>query len=269
MFLRHFIDDCLDLNQQNEFFLFKNNPHREIIVGKPDQEMTTNRIVKVMSAAPIFKGLNVEQLESIRYISITKDCAKGQTIFSEGDDGNGFYIIVSGRVKIYKASSDGKEQILHIFGPGEPFGEVPVFTGASFPATAVCIAKTQLLFFPKPAFIDLITKNPMLSIKMLGLLSLRLREFTVHIENLSLKEVPGRLSSYLLYLSEEQGRTDCVNLNVSKSQLASLLGTIPETLSRIFARMTTGNLIRVQGNEIYLTDRDGLEKLADIGKLAA
>lgn len=239
----------------------------EQISAMPDQKMTTNRIMNVMSAAPIFNGLTVDQLESIRRIAVEKDFSKGQIIFSEGDSGNGFYIIVFGRVKIFKSSSDGKEQILHIFGPGEPFGEVPVFTGALFPATAVCISKAQLLFFPKDSFIGLISKNPMLSVKMLGLLSMRLREFTVQIENLSLKEVPGRLSSYLLYLSEEQDRTDRVNLSISKSQLASLLGTIPETLSRIFAKMTAGNLIRVQGNEILLTDRDGLEKLADIGKM--
>jgi CRP/FNR family transcriptional regulator len=102
---------------------------------------------------------------------------------------------------------------------------------------------------------------------MLGVLSMRLREFTVQIENLSLKEVPGRLSSYLLYLSDEQETQNTVKLAISKSQLASLLGTIPETLSRIFTKMAAARLISVQGGDIQLLDRSALENLAENGKL--
>ncbi len=226
-----------------------------------------DRVTAAIAAAPLFNGLTAEQLESIRRISMVREYPKGRIVFSEGDEGDGFYIVISGRVKIFKSSSEGKEQILHIFGPGEPFGEVPVFTGSSFPATARCIVQTRLLFFPKKAFIDLIIAHPMLAVQMLGLLSLRLREFTVHIENLSLKEVPGRLSAYLLYLSEEQNQPDRVRLDISKAHLAGLLGTIPETLSRIFGRMTAGGLIRVKGNEIFLVDRESLEILAETGKM--
>ena len=84
---------------------------------------------------------------------------------------------------------------------------------------------------------------------------MRLRRFASQIESLSLKEVPARLASYLLYLSEEQNSPDKVELNISKGQLASLLGTIPETLSRIFARMSEDGLIEVQGRAILLLDR--------------
>ena len=173
--------------------------------------------------------------------------------------------MVDGRVKIYKVSSEGKEQILHIFGPGEPFGEVPVFSGQQFPANAEALSKSHLLFFPRTAFIDLITKKPSLSLNMLAVLSMRLREFTIQVENLSLKEVPGRLASYLIYLADEQGKEDYVTLNISKGQLASLLGTIPETLSRIFAKMTDQNLIAVKGRTIQLLDHQGLEEIAGHG----
>jgi CRP/FNR family transcriptional regulator len=159
--------------------------------------------------------------------------AKGRSIFMEGDLGDGFYIVADGKVKIFKISAEGKEQILHIYGPGHPFGEVPVFSGQKFPANAVTLLKSHLLFFPRPSFIRLISDNPSLSLNMLAVLSMRLREFTVQIENLSLKEVPGRLASYLIYLSGEQQDSLKVTLPVSKGQLASLLGTIPETLSRI------------------------------------
>jgi len=88
----------------------------------------------------------------------------------------------------------------------------------------------------------------------------------VQIENLSLKEVPARLAAYLIYLAEEQGRDDLVTLPISKGQLASLLGTIPETLSRIFGKMSGQNLIEVKERRISLLDRKRLEELADLGK---
>ena len=112
--------------------------------------------------------------------------------------------LLDGQVKIFKASSDGKEQILHILGPGEPFGEVPVFSGQQFPASAEALRKSRLIFFPRSDFVNLITANPSLALNMLAVLSMRLRQFTVQIENLSLKEVPGRLATYLIYLAGEQ-----------------------------------------------------------------
>lgn len=223
--------------------------------------------IEIVSKIPLFNGLEALALQKLAVITVRKYFEKGRIIFSEGDAGDGFYTVVSGRVKIYKATPEGKEQILHIFGPGEPFGEVPVFTGRPFPATALAIAATSLLFFPKTAFVELIHHNPSLAMSMLGVLSLRLREFTVQIENLSLKEVPGRLASYLLYLSEEQANPHAVTLTISKSQLASLLGTIPETLSRILTKMTAAQLIGVHGADIRLLDRNGLEELSENGKL--
>jgi len=100
--------------------------------------------------------------------------------------------------------------------------------------------------------------NPSLALHMLAILSLRLRRFVDQIENLSLKEVPARLAGYLLYLSEEHGEGDSVELEISKGQLASLLGTIPETLSRIFARMSDEGLIAVDGKKIRILDRAAL-----------
>jgi CRP/FNR family transcriptional regulator, dissimilatory nitrate respiration regulator len=216
-----------------------------------------------IEAALLFRGLPEDQIRKIAGIAQDRRFKKGDPIFSDGDDGNGFYLMGTGLVKIFKASLDGKEQILHIFGPGEPFGEVPVFTGRHFPASAQAIAESRILFFPRTAFVDLVAAHPSLGLNMLAVLSLRLRQFTTQIENLSLKEVPGRLAAYLLYLADEQKRKDLVRLSISKGHLASLLGTIPETLSRIFARMTGQGLIEVKGRSIRLLDRDGLSALAN------
>jgi CRP/FNR family transcriptional regulator len=222
----------------------------------------------LIAATPLFNGLGEADLAQVGRIAADRFYTRGETIFLEGDPGEGFYIVAAGKVKIFKVSLEGKEQILHIYGPGNPFGEVPVFSGDNFPANAVALAKSHLLYFSRSAFMDLITANPSLSLNMLAVLSMRLREFTVQIENLSLKEVPSRLASYLLYLAQEKAQTAGapIQLPISKGQLASLLGTIPETLSRILARLSAQEMILVNGNKIEIKDQAQLEELALTGK---
>jgi CRP/FNR family transcriptional regulator len=226
-------------------------------------------LLNIISRVPSFRSLPEDQLEKLRDIAVERRYDKGEIIFLDGEEGTGFFVVVEGLVKIFKVSSEGKEQILHIFGPGEPFGQVAVYAGLSYPASAQTISKSRVLFFPRTAFVDLITHNPSLAMNMLAVLSKRLREFTSQVENLSLKEVPGRLAAYLLFLSDEEGKEDTVTLSISKAQLASLLGTIPETLSRIFARMKELNLIEMDGRIIRLLDPGGLEELAQAGRLHA
>jgi CRP/FNR family transcriptional regulator len=101
---------------------------------------------------------------------------------------------------------------------------------------------------------------------ILALLSMRLREFTIQVENLSLKEIPGRLAAYLLYLSQEQDNKDVIKLNISKVQLANLLGTGPESLSRTLGNMKSRKLVEEDGSNIRLINRSMLEELAESGK---
>lgn len=213
---------------------------------------------QIIETSILFGGLPSQQIEDLAGIAVEKTFQRGESIFFEGDKGIGFYMVGEGKVKIYKVSPAGKEHILHIFGEGEPFGEVPVFYGKPFPASAEALLKTQTLFFPRDRFIHLIEANPSIALSMLAVLSMRLRIFANQIESLSLKEVPARLAHYLMYLSKEQGNNDVVELEISKGQLASLLGTIPETLSRIFAKMSEEGLIQVNGRTINLLDKEGL-----------
>ena len=213
---------------------------------------------EIIGTSLLFEGLPAQQIQDITDISIEKTFQRGENIFFEGDKGSGFYMVGEGRVKIFKVSLSGKEHILHIFGQGEPFGEVPVFHGMPFPASAEALVKTKTIFFPRDKFVLLVEANPSIALNMLAVLSQRLRRFANQIENLSLKEVPERLAGYLIYLSHEQGDCDEVELDISKGQLASLLGTIPETLSRIFAKMTEEGLIQVNGRRISLLDRQRL-----------
>ena len=207
---------------------------------------------QVLAESLLFKGLSRSLLQQLVDLAVLKGFQRGESIFSEGDEASGFYMVGQGRVKIFKMSLDGKEQILHIFGPGEPFGEVPVFHGRPYPANALSMEPSTVLFFSGQKFIDLISSTPSLALSMLAVLSMRLRRFAAQIESLSLKEVPARLAAHLIYLTEEQGNTDLVVLDVPKGQLASLFGTSPETLSRIFTKMSRQGLIKVSGKNIRI-----------------
>ncbi len=211
---------------------------------------------------PLFNGLSEDQLKALSDIAQDSPFKKGQTIFSDGEYAKGFYVLVSGRVKIFKLSHDGKEQILHIINTGEPFGEAPVFAGEKFPAYAEALEESRAVFFPAAAFTALIKKDPLIAMNMLAILSRRLKQFARLVENLSLKEVPQRLAAYFLYLSEDRKSDDSLDLDMAKGQLASILGTIPETLSRILSKMVNQDLIRVQGRTIKLINKKGLEELA-------
>ena len=218
----------------------------------------------LIAQIPLFKELPGEYHKDLATIAEEKNMAGGEILFSEGEEGSGFYILVFGRVKVFKLSTEGKEQILHVFGPGEPIGEVAAFEGKPFPASAECLEAGKLFFFPRADFLELISRNPGLGLSMLGLLSRRLRRFTSLIEDLSLKEVPARLAAYLVYLSETQEQRENLRLDISKGQLSSLLGTIPETLSRILSRMTKAGLIKPEGlRRIRIVDPQGLRELAE------
>ncbi|MFH1092418.1 MAG: Crp/Fnr family transcriptional regulator [Pseudomonadota bacterium] len=215
-----------------------------------------------IATIPLFEGLLPQQLRELAAIVRRQTYERGQLIFAEGDEASGLYVVGQGRVKIFKLSPEGKEQILHLFGPGEPFGEAALFAGRHFPAYAEGLDQTTILFFPRRALIDLIQRNPDIALSLLAVLSLRLRVFANLIEDLSLKEVPARLAAYLLYFTRRTGQSAELELDITKSQLASLLGTIPETLSRVLARMSRQGLIESEGRRIKLLDKKGLEELA-------
>jgi CRP/FNR family transcriptional regulator len=226
-------------------------------------------LINKIAAIPLFTGLKLNQHENLAAIAIQKTFKRGQIIFAEGDEEIGFYIILSGRVKIFKLSAEGKEQILHIMENQEPFGEAAVFAGENYPASAQSIVETKVLLFPRQSFVDLIIKNPSLALNMLAFLSRRLRKLASLVEDLSLKEVPGRLAAYLLYLSDHNKGATTLKLDISKNQLASLLGTIPETLSRILSRMGKDKLIKSTPHHIHILDHQGLAQLADGKKRVA
>jgi CRP/FNR family transcriptional regulator len=219
-------------------------------------------LISFLSQTMMFQDLSVEQLAEIARIAIAQSYNKGDVIFHQGDEGIGFFVVKSGRVKVFKVSGDGKEQILHIFGSGDHFAEVPAFDGDCFPASAAAIEKSEVLFFPRQAFLQLLENQPKLAINMLKSFARHLRLFSHLVDNLALREVPARLASYLLSLSERFDDAQTVELDLPKGQLAAKLGTIPETLSRVFSKLSREGAIAVDGSQVKLRDRNRLNDLA-------
>ncbi|SMG26166.1 Crp/Fnr family transcriptional regulator [Dethiosulfovibrio salsuginis] len=216
-----------------------------------------------------FQGLDREDLEKLRAIIVQGEHKKGDLIFSDGQEGRGFFAVLRGQVKVYKMSPEGKEVILHVCGPGDQFGQAAMFGNQRYPAWAEALCASTVALFPGESFLELIGRYPHIALAMFQDLSSKLRQLTSQVEGLALKEVPGRLASYLVYLAEEQKSPGSIVLDTSKYQLASILGTTPETLSRILSDMTERNLITVDRREITLLDHDYIIQLAKQGRYGA
>jgi len=224
--------------------------------------------IRQIRKIPLFGNLPDDVLKIIDRILVRREFNRGGHIFSEGSESTGFYIVINGRVKVYKLSADGKEQILHIVKQNELLGAVSAFAGGPYPAHADAMEKTEALYFPRDEFLELVKTEPSVVMNMITNLAFRLHMFTRMIEDLSLKEVPGRLAAYLLYLCDQHGCSDSVEIDITKGQLASLLGTIPETLSRILKKMSERDILQVSGRTIKLLDREALQHIVDGEKLA-
>lgn len=215
------------------------------------------RFEGILAKSLLFSGLKEDDLRALLAIAKIRRYAAHEIVFSEGEEGHGFFVVAEGLVEIYKLGSDGRKQTIHIFGPGEPFGEVVVFEGKRFPANAEAIRPTEVIYFPRDGFLTSLRERPDLALRMLGLMARRLRELAVLVESLSLKEVTARLAAHLFFLYQKGGK-EVLQLQVSKGQLASLLGTVPETLSRALRRLSEEGLIEVRGKEILILDPDRL-----------
>ncbi len=222
------------------------------------------QLKKDLLNCPMFSGVTDEDLEYLVEVVREKNCTRGELLFSEGDEASGFYVLAEGRVKVYKLSADGKERILHIVHPGSSFAEAAIFGDGQYPAYAEPLQPSRLLFFSKKEFLELLHSKSGIAINMIGGLSRFLRQFASQVEQLTFQDVPARLANYLLELAGDEGRV--VTLPIPKGELASNLGTVSETLSRTFRKLSDEGMITVKGREISILDRDSLEDLSDSTK---
>ena len=219
-------------------------------------------IRKFLSNIFLFSSFAEKELNLLESSTSLKKVGKGEQIFSEGLDASAFFIVVSGKVKIYKVSPDGKEHTLHIHGPEDLVAEAAIFDSMLYPASCMALEDSTLIRISREGFLNLIKRHPELSLKMMSSYSKRLRQFVSKIEELSLKDIKSRLAGYLLENSAiENGKTVC-RLTYSKKELSSLLGTIPETLSRSFAFLKQKGLIVEKDNIIIIPAPEKLKFLS-------
>jgi len=215
----------------------------------------------LLKSIPLFAGLAEADIEALQAIARVRECQRGELLFSDGEKAEGFFVVLDGKVKVYKLSAEGKERILHIVHPGGTFAEAAIFGNGLYPAYAEPLLPCRLLFIPKAGFLDLLATNGRIAVNMIAGLSRFLRQFAQQIEELTFKDVPSRLARYLLDLSK--GKRATVELPISKSQLASNLGTVSETFSRTLRKLSDDDLIRVSGKRVEILDVERLEELAE------
>lgn len=219
----------------------------------------------------IFSGLDEEELEKLAGIVKVKTFNKGDIIFFDTEPYLGFYITITGLVKIYKISKDAKEHILHLIPPFNTFAEVPLFENFDemfvdsfrYPANAMALEdETRVILVPARQFRELLLNNGRICIKMVSGFAKRLRHLNHHIEELTLKDVAKRVAGYILDEQKKSAGKDEISLNISKNDLAAYLGTIPETLSRTLKKLQDEDMIEVEGKIIRICDKDRLKDSA-------
>ena len=223
-------------------------------------------VADILRRAPMLAGLEPRDLDELARMAQLREVSRGQLVFAEGDEAQGFFICAAGKIKVFKSAPDGREQILHFIFPGETFAEVALFTGRAYPASAQALEASSVVFIPREGLVRLIKKRTDIAFKLLAGSALWVRRLTDLIAEYA-KAVPSRLAGYLLAEALRQRPTALadgarVRLAVNKGELAAHLGTVAETLSRAFARLRDDGVIEVAEKEITIKDLAALRDLA-------
>lgn len=228
--------------------------------------MTDAALLLTLQSLDFFRGLPREQLAALAQGAVPRTYAAKTRVASESEPVRGFFLVLTGRVKLFKVSPDGREQTLYVFGPGEPFCLGTLFGEGLFPAHAETLSRSRLVFFSGQALDGMARRDPSILFHFLRVMSGRLAEAMALVESLSLRGLPGRLAGFLLHAREQErdGRR-LVALGVSQRELAKIVGATPEAVSRALKRMARQGLVRATGREIEIRDREGLLGLAGQG----
>ena len=229
-------------------------------------KMTIDDRVSELDKSDLFADLKEDAKRSIAGVMERRNFRSNEVMFTQASKADGFYLICSGSVKIFRLGEQGREQILHILSSGELCGEVPVFQGGSYPAGAIATNLVSTLYISGDAFIDLGQENPDVLFAMLAILSKRLRRFVTLIDDLALKEVSARVAKHILDLCKDANKKT-VELTSTKTVLAARLGTIAETLSRTLKKLRGRKIIEVEGSSITVVNFPALKDIADGEKL--
>jgi CRP-like cAMP-binding protein len=219
----------------------------------------------ILSQIPLFRRVGLEDRERIVQVAQLRPYDRGDAVFAEGDPSEFFFVVVTGRIKVYKQTPGGSDLILEIFGPGGPLGAVAAYESRPYPASAQALEPATCLVIPRQAFFALLEQHPSLVRGLLGSLSHRLVELTTRLAELTGGRIEVRFARLFLKLADQMGRPDAdgvfIPLPLSRQELADLTGTTIETTIRIMSRWGKDDVLRTQKEGFTLVDRASLEAL--------
>ncbi|MDG5855869.1 Crp/Fnr family transcriptional regulator [Clostridium beijerinckii] len=216
------------------------------------------------SKVPIFENLNKEELVEIVNKIDHKEFSKGDVIFTEGNIANTLYFINEGKIKLYKYTKDGKEQILHILSEGDFFGELELIKPSKYGFNSKAIEDAKICTLTKEEMKDIMMKNPEIGIKVLETVGERLSKVENLVQNLATNDVDSRMAYLIIELMEKYGKNVdgniSVKLPISREDMASFIGVTRETISRKLKKLEDENLIKIIGTKtIIIIDEEGLK----------
>lgn len=247
-------------------------PERPIPEAVPGSDKTgdARRLMSsklsVLRKQPIFSDLDPEALDQLcRYAKHTT-LKRGTTIVSKGDPGNSLIVVISGTIKISVSSPDGRSAILNLIGPGEIFGEVAVLDGKARTADATANSNCEIYVIDRRDFIPFVRSQPALAMKFIELLCTRLRWTSDQVEEVILQNLPGRLASALLRLTEKHklapaGRT----IAITQQEISEMVGMTRESINKQLRAWAARNWVRLEHGAIVVLDVASLRELVEAG----
>lgn len=215
------------------------------------------------SKVPIFENLNNEELLEIVKTINHKEYIKGDVIFTEGNIANTLYFVNEGKIKLYKYTKDGKEQILHVLSEGDFFGELDLIKPSKYGFNAKAIVDSKICTLTKEEMKDIMMRNPEIGIKLLETVGERLAKVENLVQNLATNDVDSRMAYLITDLMEKYGEATGNNISIklplSREEMANYIGVTRETISRKLKKLEDENLIKIIGTKnIVILDEEGL-----------
>ncbi len=215
--------------------------------------------IDFLKSVPYFEGLGNEEMERISRNLQELSFARGEVVFLEGESCHGLYVVKSGRVRIFKSSPEGREQVLFIAQAGDTFNDVPVFDGGPNPASASALDLSVVYLIPKETLISLIAGCPA-ALTVVKLFAARLRHLTFMVEDLSFRNVMGRLAKLLLGMAvAENGPAPVTHL--TQDEMAAMVGSVRDVIGRALRHMERAGAIKIEGHRILVVAPEKLQKM--------
>ena len=218
----------------------------------------TESIEKVLRKTPLFANLTEAEMRALASRVIRKRLKQGEPLFAEGDPCAGMFLVASGKIRIFKLSPSGREQVLAMESAGSSIAELPVFDGGNYPAAASAWEDSEILFISRKDFQNFCREHPDVALKVIAVVGSRLRRLVGIIEELSFTTVRERLIALILELAEAGGTPseEGIPLELTKShqELAAELGTVRELISRNLSRLQAEGFLEVAGHRLLVKD---------------